>query len=146
MNFTKLCIAFVALFSVMCFSNILPDNLFAAHNGNNQDASGAENMLQHEEIVVSTDEEFTITLDVNRTTGYDCRISYFPEMIELTNYVVNPPKSPEGRPMMGAPCQADFTFKLIESYPTTIKFIYERPTTGDISGIIVYRISPEGIN
>jgi len=129
-------------FSVMQSSNVLASDLFSSEKGNNQDEVGTVVTPITQEKAATVGEEFTIILDVNRTTGYDWRISYFPEMIQLTNFTVKPPKSPEGRPIMGAPGQAHFTFKLLASFPTMVNFLYERPQIGgDIAKIIVYTIS-----
>lgn len=85
-------------------------------------------------IQAAAGEEFTISLDANRSTGFGWQLAKpLDETIvkSVVNDYQNAPKNPDKEPLVGAPGKEVWTFKALKSGKTTIEFKYVRPWEKD---------------
>ena len=78
-------------------------------------------------ITTSADQEFTISLQANPTTGYDWKTSSFDtNLISLVKKDYNQDDH-TGKPLVGSGGTDFFTFKALKAGEAKITFIYYRP-------------------
>lgn len=74
-------------------------------------------------LETEVDENFTITLESNPTTGYQWEVNFEPEYLQLVDKKYIPP---EEQQLVGAGGQETFTFLPLQSGETQITFLYKR--------------------
>jgi inhibitor of cysteine peptidase len=78
-------------------------------------------------IKTNVDQEFTISLQANPTTGYDWKtVSFDTSLITLVKKDYNQDDH-SGKPLVGSGGTDFFTFKALKTGETKITFIYYRP-------------------
>jgi inhibitor of cysteine peptidase len=94
-------------------------------------------ILKEETIGVVMDDNFSISLEANPTTGYEWEVEFDSDYLELVNkeYI---PDSDES--LVGAGGHRIFNFLALKSGNTSIKFSYLRPWEGNAIKIQVYEI------
>lgn len=94
--------------------------------GNQHNQSKVQISENQQNIILKTNQEFTITLGSNRTTGYSWQLddSYNKSII---NYINNEYKAPKTT-LLGAPGHELWNFKAISKGSATLRFNYSRAT------------------
>jgi inhibitor of cysteine peptidase len=77
-------------------------------------------------IDISVNQEFTIALKSNPSTGYSWEPQFDSSAVQKIKDEYKAPES-TGQPVVGAGGTAYFTFKAVKSGQTQIKFVYYRP-------------------
>ena len=92
--------------------------------GNQRNSSNIQVSENQQNIILKTNQEFTITFNSNRTTGYSWQLdnSYNKNII---NYIDNEYKAPKTT-LLGAPGHELWNLKAINRGSTTLQFNYSR--------------------
>ena len=78
-----------------------------------------------QEIKVHIDEQFTIALEANPTTGYEWRATFDESLLKLVESKFEPCKQAEG--MVGVGGKQYFTFRALKPGKTSVTLTYQRP-------------------
>ena len=90
-------------------------------------------------INTSVDQEFTIALDSNPTTGYEWQVSHDANMLSLVEDRYEPDEKAKG--LVGAGGTQYYCFKALKKGSTEVILIYKRPWEEETARDMVFKVN-----